>query len=124
MKYRTKHKLYELVKSRLDEANNIGVDEVKANKEISRKILELCCPKEEIDNEKRATIDRDVWIDLVGLGGEVLGYGVGDEKLKAQTKKVDELENTVGRFRNELKLFQTMFQGYGKKKNKHSSRKN
>ncbi|GJT34397.1 hypothetical protein Tco_0924816 [Tanacetum coccineum] len=65
-----------------------------------------------------------------------------DEKLETQTKKVEELENTVGGFRDKLKLFQTMFQGacgssdmffpvshegyigYGKKKNKHSSRKN
>ncbi|GJT57938.1 hypothetical protein Tco_0992992, partial [Tanacetum coccineum] len=162
---------------------------VKANKEISRKILELGCPEEEIDNEKRAAIDREVWIDLVGPGGEVLGYGAGVtksdvtsfnnelrkmrgenymnsnyvHKLLAQTKsqnsviesqnrtiaslnkKVEELENTVGGFRDELKLFQTMFQGacgssdmffptqavshegYGKKKKKkkkHSSRKN
>ncbi|GJS61423.1 ribose 5-phosphate isomerase A [Tanacetum coccineum] len=162
---------------------------VKANKEISRKISELGCPEEEIDNEKRAAIDREVWIDLVGPGGEVLGYGAGVtksdvtsfnnelrkmrgenymnsnyvHKLLAQTKsqnsviesqnrtiaslnkKVEELENTVGGFRDELKLFQTMFQGacgssdmffptqavshkdytgYGKKKKKHSSRKN
>ncbi|GJY41168.1 ribose 5-phosphate isomerase A [Tanacetum coccineum] len=164
---------------------------VKANKEISRKISELGCPEEEIDNEKRAAIDREVWIDLVGPGGEVLGYGAGVtksdvtsfnnelrkmrgenymnsnyvHKLLAQTKsqnsviesqnrtiaslnkKVEELENMVGGFRDELKLFQTMFQGacgssdmffptqavshegytgYGKKKKKkkHSSQKN
>ncbi|GJY13288.1 tetratricopeptide-like helical domain, DYW domain protein [Tanacetum coccineum] len=128
---------------------------VKANKEISRKISELGCPEEEIDNEKRAAIDREVWIDLVGPGGEVLGYGAGVtksdvtsfnnelrkmrgenymnsnyvHKLLAQTKsqnsviesqnrtiaslnkKVEELENMVGGFRDELKLFQTMFQG-------------
>ncbi|GKE28622.1 tetratricopeptide-like helical domain, DYW domain protein [Tanacetum coccineum] len=133
---------------------------VKANKEISRKILELGCPEEEIDNEKRAAIDREVWIDLVGPGGEVLGYGAGVTKsdvtiiesqnrtIASLNKKVEELENTVGGFRDELKLFQTMFQGacgsfdmffptqavshegytgYGKKKKKkkkHSSRKN
>ncbi|GJU17328.1 ribose 5-phosphate isomerase A [Tanacetum coccineum] len=196
VKYRTKYKLYGLVRSRLDEANNIGVDEaheleytedqilhaldlvdapskvhdqqwesykaqlrssksiVQANKEISRKILELGCPEEEIDNEKRASIDRDVWIDLMGPGGEALGYGAGVTKsdvtsfnnelrklkggnfmnlnyvykLLVQTKsqnsviesqnkttaslnkKVRELENTVGGFRDEVKLFQTMFQ--------------
>ncbi|GJT68551.1 hypothetical protein Tco_1020031 [Tanacetum coccineum] len=119
MKYRTKYKLYGLVRSRLDEANNIGVDEaheleytedqilhaldlvdapskvhdqqwesykaqlrssksiVQANKEISRKISELGCPEEEIDNEKRAAIDKDVWIDLMGPGGEARGYGAG-----------------------------------------------
>ncbi|GKD27146.1 hypothetical protein Tco_1233360, partial [Tanacetum coccineum] len=82
---------------------------VKANKEISRKISELGCPEEEIDNEKRAAIDRDVWIDIEGLGGEALGYGARNQKLESQTKKVEELENTIGGFRDELKLFQTMF---------------
>ncbi|GJY32814.1 hypothetical protein Tco_0417283 [Tanacetum coccineum] len=76
---------------------------VKANKEISRKILELGCPEEEIDNEKRAAIDRDVWIDLIV---ETL-----TKIVDTQNKKVEELENTVGRFKEELKLFQTMFQG-------------
>ena len=158
----------------------------KANKEISRKISELGCPEEEIDNEKRAAIDREVWIELKGPEGEALGYGAGvtksqvtsfsnelrkmrgenfmnsnyvhkllvqtksqtsiiesqnrtivslnktvetlnktvesqnekmaiqNQKLESQTKKVEELENTVGGFREELKLFQTMFQrAYG-----------
>ncbi|GJU73770.1 hypothetical protein Tco_1265175 [Tanacetum coccineum] len=135
---------------------------VKANKEISRKISELGCPEKEIDNEKRATINRDVWIDLVGPGGESLGYGalqVSNRTIASlnktvetltkivdtQNKKVEELENTVGGFKDELKLFQTMFQrpcgssdmffltqavshegytGHGKENNMHRSRKN
>ncbi|GKB19719.1 ribose 5-phosphate isomerase A [Tanacetum coccineum] len=64
---------------------------VKANKEISRKISELGCPKEEIDNEKRDAIDRDVWIDLAGPEGEVLGYGAGVTK------------SNVTNFNNELR---------------------
>ena len=39
---------------------------------------------------------------------------IQNQKLESQTKKVEELENTVGGFREELKLFQTMFQrAYG-----------
>ncbi|GJY41167.1 hypothetical protein Tco_0428437 [Tanacetum coccineum] len=129
---------------------------VKANKEISRKISELGCPEEEIDNEKRDAIDRkESRIDLMRSGGKLLAQTKSQNSviesqnrtIASLNKKVEELENMVGGFRDELKLFQTMFQGawrassicfsfrtqavshegytgYGKKKKKHSSQKN
>ncbi|PWA52206.1 hypothetical protein CTI12_AA456850 [Artemisia annua] len=53
---------------------------IQANKEILRKISELGCPEEEIDNEKRASIDKDVWIDLINSEGDTLGYRAGVTK--------------------------------------------
>nr|GFB90884.1 hypothetical protein [Tanacetum cinerariifolium] len=70
---------------------------VKANKEISRKISELRCLEEEIDNEKRASIDKDVRIDLVGPGGEVLGYGAGVTKYD-----VTSFNNELRKMRGEI----------------------
>lgn len=39
LKYRTKYKLYDVVKSRLDEANNIGVDEAQELEYTEEQIL-------------------------------------------------------------------------------------
>ncbi|GJY96311.1 hypothetical protein Tco_0513221 [Tanacetum coccineum] len=111
-----------IVKSRLDEANNIGVDEAHELKYTEDQILHALdlvdAPSKVYDHQgsKIQTLLR-AFVFFWRLRGSkrhkpLTGLDVEeDEKLKVQTKKVEELENTVGGFRDELKHFQTMFQG-------------